>query len=74
MKPTAAFELEGVNFALAHERLRKEWFIRWMDNPSSVTPSTKMPRYSEDGKSQRPELDGDAAKQFDAIWNYIQKP
>lgn len=74
MKPTAAFEVEGVNFALAHERLRKEWFIRWMDNPTSVTPSTKMPRYSEDGKSQRPELEGDAAKQFDAIWNYLQKP
>jgi len=74
MKPTAAFEVEGINFALAHERLRKEWFIRWMDNPPSVTPATKMPRYSEDGKSQRPELDGDAAKQFDAIWNYIQKP
>jgi hypothetical protein len=33
-----------------------------------------MPRYSEKGKSQRPELDGDAAKQFDAIWLYLQKP
>jgi mono/diheme cytochrome c family protein len=74
MKPTAAFEVEGINFALSHERLRKEWFIRWMDNPASVTPATKMPRYSEDGKSQRPELDGDAAKQFEAIWNYLQKP
>ena len=73
-KPTAAFEVEGINFALAHARLRKEWFMRWMDNPASVTPGTKMPRYSEEGKSQRPELDGDAAKQFDAIWNYIQKP
>ena len=73
-KPTAAFEVEGINFALSHERLRKEWFMRWMDNPPAVTPGTKMPRYSEEGKSQRPELDGDAAKQFDAIWNYIQKP
>jgi mono/diheme cytochrome c family protein len=73
-KPTAAFEVEGINFALAHERLRKEWFIRWMNNPPAVTPGTKMPRYSEEGKSQRPELDGDATKQFDAIWNYIQKP
>lgn len=74
VKATAAFEVEGLNFALAHERLRKEWYIRWMDNPSSVTPSTKMPRYSEDGQSQRPELEGDALKQFDAIWNYLQKP
>ncbi len=74
VKPTAAFEVEGVNFALSHERLRKEWFMRWMDNPQSVTPGSKMPRYSENGKSQRPELGGDAEKQFEAIWNYIQKP
>ena len=74
MKPTAAFEVQGVNFALSHQRLRHEWFTRWMDNPGSVTPSTKMPRYSEEGKSQRPELEGDAAKQFEALWNYIQKP
>ena len=74
MKPTAAFEVEGVNFALSHERLRKEWYFRWMDHPQAVTPGSKMPRYSEGGKSQRPELDGDARKQFEAIWNYIQKP
>jgi mono/diheme cytochrome c family protein len=74
VKPTAAFEVEGVNFALSHERLRKEWYSRWMDNPPAVTAGSKMPRYSEEGKSQRPELDGDAQKQFDAIWNYIQKP
>ena len=54
----AAFEVEGVNFALSHERLRKEWFMRWMDNPPAVTPGSKMPRYSEGGKSQRPELGG----------------
>lgn len=75
VKPTAAFEVEGVNFAYSHERLRKEWFMRWMDNPHSVTPSTKMPRYGENGKSQRTDvLDGDAEKQFEAIWNYILKP
>lgn len=74
VKPTAAFEVEGINFALSHERLRKEWYFRWMDNPPAVTAGSKMPRYSEEGKSQRPELDGDATKQFDAIWNYIQKP
>ncbi|BCX48642.1 hypothetical protein HAHE_25500 [Haloferula helveola] len=71
-KATAAFEVEGVNFALAHDRLRKEWFMRWMANPLSVTPDTKMPVYSENGESQRTDiLEGDAAAQFDAIWNYL---
>ena len=74
VKASAAFEVEGLTFSLSHERLRYEWYLRWIDNPVSVTPSTKMPRYAQDGKSQRPELGGDAIKQFDAIWQYIQKP
>jgi mono/diheme cytochrome c family protein len=74
LKPTAAFEVQGINFALSHSRLRREWYDRWMDHPAAVTPGSKMPRYSEKGKSQRPELDGDAAKQFDAIWQYLQRP
>jgi len=40
-----------------------------------VTTSTKMPRDGENGKSKRTDvLDGDAEKQFEAIWNYILKP
>jgi mono/diheme cytochrome c family protein len=74
LKPTAAFEVQGINFALSHARLRREWYERWMDHPGAVTPGSKMPRYSEKGKSQRPELEGNAAKQFDAIWHYLQKP
>ena len=71
-KATAAFEVEGINFSLVHERIRKEWYDRWMDNPESVRPGTKMPKYSERGKSQRTDiLDGDAKAQFDAIWEYL---
>ncbi|WP_035612258.1 c-type cytochrome [Haloferula sp. BvORR071] len=74
--PTAAFEVEGLNFALSHERLRHEWFVRWIQNPPSVTPATKMPRYvnETDGKARRDEYDHDALKQFEALWNYIEKP
>jgi len=69
---TAAFEVQGVNFAHSHERLRKEWYDRWMDNPQSVTPGSKMPIYSENGRTQRTDiLGGDAAEQFDAIWHYL---
>lgn len=72
LKPTAAFEVEGVNFKLVPDRIREEYYHRWMDNPQTTIPGTKMPRYSKDGKSQRTDvLDGDAKKQFDAIWQYI---
>ena len=73
-KPTAAFEVEGVNFNLFPSRIREEYFHRWMDNPQSVTPSTKMPRYSDGSKSQRTDvLGGDAQKQFDAIWHFLHQ-
>ncbi len=73
-KPTAAFEVEGVDFKLTASRIREGYFHRWMDNPQSVTPTTKMPRYSQDNKSQRTDvLDGDAKKQFDAIWQYLHQ-
>ena len=72
MKPTAAFEVEGVNFKLVPGRIREDYFHRWMDNPQSVTPSTKMPRYAQDNKSQRTDvLEGDAKKQYEAIWHYL---
>lgn len=74
IKPTAAFEVEGVNFSLVPSRMREGYYHRWMDNPQATIPGTKMPRYSKDNKSQRTDvLDGDAQKQFDAIWQYIHQ-
>lgn len=74
IKPTAAFEVEGVNLKLSPLRLREEYYYRWMDNPGAVTPGTKMPRYSEANKSQRTDvLEGDAHKQFHAIWEYLNQ-
>lgn len=71
---TAAFEVQGINFKLIASRLREPYFHRWMDNPQSVVPSTKMPRYSLDNKSQRGDiLGGDAHQQFDAIWHYLHQ-
>ncbi len=72
IKPTAAFEVQGLNFTLANQRIRQEWFSRWMDNPVSVTPNTKMPLYAPNGQSPNPALGGKAADQFDAIWHYLQ--
>lgn len=74
LKPTAAFEVEGVNFNLFPTRIREDYYHRWMDNPQAVIPGTKMPRYSQDNKSQRTDvLEGDAKKQFEAIWNYLHQ-
>ncbi len=74
-KALAAFEVQGINFGITHERLRKGYFHQWMFNPARLVPDTKMPRYTnpDDGTALRPDiLDGDSQKQFETIRKYIQ--
>ncbi|MGC6426791.1 MAG: c-type cytochrome [Akkermansiaceae bacterium] len=73
-KAVAAFEVQGINFALAHERLRTDYYLQWMHNPTRMVPGTKMPKYTnDDGSALRPDiLDGDSRKQFEAIKAYFQ--
>jgi len=69
---TKVFEAPAPNFKLARERLRPDYFIRWVREPLRVEPGTKMPQFFQGGRSQLTEvLDGDASKQIDALWNYL---
>jgi len=70
---TAVFEAPGPNFSYAHERLRKDYFIRWALAPLRIDPETKMPKFADDnGKTPLTDvLDGNAAAQFEAIWHYL---
>ena len=72
--PTAVFEAPGINLAYTTERLRKGFFQRWLLAPLRIDAETKMPKFSEDGVSTQitDVLDGKAAQQFDAIWQYLQ--
>jgi len=67
------FESEGINFAYSADRLLPQYYRRWVRNPTSIDPTTKMPVYFEDGKSPLTDvLDGDGEKQINAIWQYIR--
>lgn len=70
----AAFEVQGINFALTPHRLREGYYYQWMHDPQRLQPGTKMPRYTNpDGSALRPEiLDGDSRAQFRAIWAYFE--
>ncbi|MEX2215752.1 MAG: c-type cytochrome [Phycisphaeraceae bacterium] len=70
---TNVFEAQGINFAYLQERLRKEYYMRWMLNPGRVSPGTRMPKFaSDDGTTPFFDvLEGDATKQFDAMWQYF---
>jgi mono/diheme cytochrome c family protein len=67
-------ESPGVNLAYSGERLLGSFFHRWLMNPIAIDPGTKMPVYFDtEGRSQLTEFfEGDAAKQIDAIWEYLR--
>ena len=71
--PVSPFEAPAINFKYIAERVRKDYYDRWMRNPARLVPITKMPAYADaDGKTALREiLEGDAPKQFDALWNYL---
>ncbi len=71
---TAVFEAPGVNFAYAKDRLRQGYYARWVLAPQRADPDTKMPKFADpQGKTPLTEhYEGDARKQFDAIWHYLQ--
>ena len=69
----AVFEVPGLNFQYTVERLRKEHFHRWMMNPGRVVPNSRMPQFADlEGRSPfKQHYDGDARKQFEAIWQWL---
>jgi cytochrome c1 len=71
-KAISPFEAPAPNFVHATTRLTHDYYLRWMRKPMRFQPGTKMPQFSEDGKTTLKEiLEGDADKQFEAIWNYL---
>jgi mono/diheme cytochrome c family protein len=73
-KAVAPFEAEGINLAYAAVRLRYEYYSRWILDPTRVDPTTRMTKFTQDGKTTAlmDVLDGDAHRQFDAIWHFMQ--
>ena len=56
-------------------RLRRDWFDRFLENPLRFYPNTPMPAVFEHGKPATLSaiLDGDPARQKDALWAYLAK-
>jgi hypothetical protein len=70
-KAVSPFEAPAPNLIHVKDRLTHDFYTRWMRKPMRFQPGTKMPEYSEGGKSTlRDILEGDADKQFEAIWHY----
>ena len=73
MTATSVFEAPGINFKYVERRMRKHYYDRWVIAPMRIHKETKMPAFADqEGKTSIREIyNGDARKQYDAIWHYL---
>lgn len=67
-------DTETVNFSVVTDRLRPEFYWRYVRDPSRWVPDTMMPRFiGDDGTTAiHGILGGDARRQFEAIWEHLR--
>lgn len=64
--------LGAIDLLTMPQRLRVEWFHRYLQDPTEYRPGTRMPNSFVDGKSALAGLyDGDPTLQIDAMWQYL---
>jgi mono/diheme cytochrome c family protein len=63
----------GTDLTRLAGRVRRDWFDRFLENPARSIPHTPMPGVFLRGKPAllTGVLDGDAARQKDALWSYF---
>jgi mono/diheme cytochrome c family protein len=64
----------GINFALIKDRMRHDFYSRFVLDPPRFDIGVRMPKFSEDGRTTKVSgiLGGDVRDQFEALWHYIQ--
>ena len=62
----------GPDLSTINQRVRYDWYERWLSQPLRMAPGTRMPQAFIDGKSTlKTVLDGDPHKQAEAMWAYL---
>ncbi|MBM3979609.1 MAG: c-type cytochrome [Planctomycetes bacterium] len=62
----------GPDLATINQRVRYEWYERWLSQPLRMAPGTRMPQSFVEGKSTLKSVyDGDPKKQAEAMWAYL---
>ncbi len=64
--------IPGMDLVHMGSRLRRDWFGKYLLDPPSLRPGTRMPTYWPDGKSVRKDiLEGDTPRQIEALWQFL---
>src|SRR5262249_47828320 len=64
--------VQGIDMTVLAQRLQRDWFHRYLLDPSKFRPGTRMPAAWYGGVTPLPKiLDGDSPKQIEAIWLFL---
>jgi len=64
--------IPAMDLTLMTRRVKKDWFHRYLLDPPSLRPGTRMPAFWPEGKSSRQDiLGGDSDRQIGAVWAYL---
>jgi mono/diheme cytochrome c family protein len=64
--------IQGIDLTIVTKRVRPEWFVKYVMDPQSLRPGTRMPTVFPNGKSPLTEtLHGDAAQQIAGMWAFL---
>jgi mono/diheme cytochrome c family protein len=62
----------GPDLAAMNERVRYDWYARWLEQPQRLSPGTRMPSVFTNGKSLvESVLGGSGDAQAEAMWAYL---
>ena len=65
--------IQAISLTSMHQRLREDWFLRYLADPARYRPGTRMPNSFPNGISAAREiLSGKPAEQIAAMWTYLK--
>ncbi len=65
--------IQAIDMRKMTQRLREDWFRRYLFDPQAYRPGTRMPTGYPEGKAVvQDTLGGDPVKQIAAIWTYLK--
>jgi hypothetical protein len=63
--------MPAVDLTEMAERLKKDWFYRYMLAPQEFSPNTVMPSFWPGGRAIRADIEGTPPDQIEALWQYL---
>lgn len=66
--------IQALSLTRMTERIREDWFLRYLFDPARFRPGTRMPTGFPNGQAAiRTIYEGDPGKQISAVWTYLKE-